>query len=179
MFEKRFLGICGSLRKNSRNMGMLRYAAEHMPLGTMLTIADITEIPLYCEGKPKPESVTMLARQVREADGLVLAAAEYNYSIAPALKNALDWLSLEPGNLLAGKTCAMMGAGGGMGTSRAQYHLRQCCVYFDMNVLSKPEVFANAFSEAFKARGEVADTPEGQKVAENIEKLMKALVDRV
>ena len=60
MFEKRFLGICGSLRKNSRNMGMLRYAAEHMPLGTMLTIADITEIPLYCEGKL---DVLFLSRQ--------------------------------------------------------------------------------------------------------------------
>ncbi len=179
MFEKRFLGICGSLRKNSRNMGMLRYAAAHMPPGSMLTIADISEIPLYCEGMGKPNSVATLARQVREADGLVLAVAEYNYSMAPALKNALDWLSLEHDNLLAGKTCAIMGAGGGMGTSRAQYHLRQCCVYFDMDMLNKPEVFANAFSAAFEARGDVANTPEGEKIGADIEKLMKALVERV
>jgi NAD(P)H-dependent FMN reductase len=46
------------------------------------------------------------------ADALVLACPEYNYSIAPAMKNALDWASREPDNaLLAGKAIAIMGAG--------------------------------------------------------------------
>ncbi len=179
MFEKKYVGICGSLRKNSRNMGMLRCASEVMPEGTALEIIDITEIPLYREDMAKPDSVKLLAEKVREADGLVLAVAEYNYSYAPALKNALDWLSREKGELLAGKTCAMMGAAGGMGSSRAQYHLRQCCVYLDLRVLNKPEVFANAFSPAFEARGDVADTDEGRLLREQIAGLMKALTERV
>ena len=179
MFEKKYVGICGSLRKNSRNMGMLRCASEVMPEGTALEIIDITEIPLYREDMAKPDSVKLLAEKVREADGLVLAVAEYNYSYAPALKNALDWLSREKGELLAGKTCAMMGAAGGMGSSRAQYHLRQCCVYLDLRVLNKPEVFANAFSPAFEARGDVADTDEGRLLREQIARLMKALTERV
>lgn len=179
MFEKKYVGICGSLRKNSRNMGMLRCASEVMPKGTALELLDITELPLYREDMPKPDSVKHLAEKVREADGLVLAVAEYNYSYAPALKNALDWLSKEKGDLLAGKTCAMMGAGGGMGSSRAQYHLRQCCVYLDLRVLNKPEVFANAFSPAFEARGDVADTDEGRLLRGQIEGLMKALTERV
>ena len=179
MFEKKYVGICGSLRKNSRNMGMLRCASEVMPEGTALEIIDITEIPLYREDMAKPDSVKLLAEKVREADGLVLAVAEYNYSYAPALKNALDWLSREQGELLAGKTCAMMGAAGGMGSSRAQYHLRQCCVYLDLRVLNKPEVFANAFSPAFEARGDVADTDEGRLLREQIAGLMKALAERV
>ena len=179
MSEKKYVGICGSLRKNSRNMGMLRCASEVMPEGTALEVLDITEIPLYREEMPKPDSVKHLAEKVREADGLVLAVAEYNYSYAPALKNALDWLSREKGELLAGKTCAMMGAAGGMGSSRAQYHLRQCCVYLDLRVLNKPEVFANAFSPAFEARGDVADTDEGRLLREQITGLMKALAERV
>ncbi|MBR2329356.1 MAG: NAD(P)H-dependent oxidoreductase [Clostridia bacterium] len=179
MFERKFIGICGSLRKNSKNMGMLRCAAENMPKGTALEIADITAIPLYREDMGTPESVKELARQVREADGLVLAVAEYNYSYAPALKNALDWLSREKGNLLAGKTCAMMGAGGGMGSSRAQYHLRQCCVYLDIRVLNKPEVFASAFSDAFTADGSVSDTENGKSLSKNIAGLMQALTERV
>ena len=179
MFKKKFIGICGSLRKNSRNMGMLRCASEVMPQGVSLEIADIADIPLYREDMPKPDSVKQLADKVREADGLVLAVAEYNYSYAPALKNALDWLSREKGDLLAGKTCAMMGAAGGMGSSRAQYHLRQCCVYLDLRVLNKPEVFANAFSPAFEARGDVADTEEGRILREQIAGQMKALAERV
>jgi len=179
MFEKKYVGICGSLRKNSRNMGMLRYASENMPAGTALEILDISSIPFYREDMPKPESVKHLAEKVREADGLVLAVAEYNYSYAPALKNALDWLSREKGELLAGKTCAMMGAAGGMGSSRAQYHLRQCCVYLDLRVLNKPEVFANAFSLAFEAHGSVADTEEGRALKEQISALMKALTERI
>ena len=87
--------------------------------------------------------------QARAADALVLACPEYNYSIAPALKNALDWLSREPDNvLLAGKAAAIMGAGGGMGTSRAQYHLRQVCVYLDLHVVNKPEIFSSGTSGA-------------------------------
>jgi len=179
MFEKRFVGICGSLRKQSRNMGLLRCAAEVMPQGSQLILADITDIPFYVEGAAKPHSVEELARLVREADGVVLAVPEYNYSVAPALKNALDWLSREPGNLLAGKTAAMMGAGGGMGTSRAQYHLRQTCVYLDLRVLNKPEVFSNAFSDAFLEDGSVSDTDAGKTLRKNIAGLMKALAERV
>ena len=68
-----------------------------------------------------------------EADALVLACPEYNYSLAPALKNALDWVSREPDCApFNGKPVAIMGAGGGMGTSRAQYHLRQVCVYLNL-----------------------------------------------
>ena len=52
MFKKRFIGICGSLRKNSRNMGLLRAAAEAMPQGSSLEIADITNIPFYREDMP-------------------------------------------------------------------------------------------------------------------------------
>ena len=178
MIEKNFVGICGSLRKNSRNMGMLRCASEVMPEGNSLEILDISDIPFYREDIAKPDIVKLLAEKVRAADGLVLAVAEYNYSYAPALKNALDWLSREKDDLLAGKTCAMMGAAGGMGSSRAQYHLRQTCVYLDLRVLNKPEVFANAFSPAFEARGDVAESEEGKMIREQIRGLMQALTER-
>ena len=66
MFKKQYVGICGSLRKNSRNMGMLRCAAEVMPENTSLELIDITEIPLYREDMPKPDSVKLMADKVRE-----------------------------------------------------------------------------------------------------------------
>ena len=175
MQTKTFIGVCGSLRKASRNMGLLRYAQKVMPAGNSLELADISEFPFYSEDREQPECVKAFVQKVKQADGLVLAVPEYNYSVAPALKNALDWVSRVPGNLLAGKPAALMGAGGGMGTSRAQYHLRQTCVYLDLRVLNKPEVFSNAFSPAFSDNGDVADTEEGKKLQAAIKELMAAL----
>lgn len=178
MAEKMILGICGSLRAASRNMGLLRCAREEMPEGAKLVIADISELPFYAEDRDKTEAVRVFLEQVRQADGFALAVAEYNYSVAPALKNALDWASRERGDVFAGKPAALMGAGGGMGTSRAQYHLRQTCVYLDLRVLNRPEVFANAFSSAFFDNGDVADTEEGKKLRAKVAALMKELCER-
>ena len=109
-------------------------------------------------------------------DALVLACTEYNYSLAPALKNILDWASREPDHaLLAGKPVAIMGAGGGMGTSRAQYHLRQVCVFLDLRPLNKPEVFANAFAGGFDADGNLID----EKLTHLIGEQMRVLVAQV
>lgn len=172
--EVKLLGICGSLRKASRNMGLLRCAQKQMGEGACLEIADLSQLPFYCEDAEKPEAVKRLIEQASAADGLVLACPEYNYSLAPALKNALDWLSREPGNVvLEGKSAAIMGAGGGMGTARSQYHLRQSCVYFNVQVLNKPEVFSNAFSECFNAEGDVVEADLARRVGEQMAALVK------
>jgi len=153
------LGICGSLRKQSTNMGMLRYAQSHAPDGMNINIADLSEIPFFNQDiADKPAAVVTFFEQLEKADALVLSCPEYNYSIAPALKNALDWASRAPDNaLLVGKPVAIMGAGGGMGTSRAQYHLRQVCVFLDLHPLNKPEVFSNSFSGAYDDNGNLID----------------------
>lgn len=153
------LAICGSLRAKSTNRGLLRYAQANAPEGMKIHIADILDVPFYnADLAAKPAAVEQLLKQLAQADALLLACPEYNYSMAPALKNALDWASREPDNhLLSGKAVALMGAGGGMGTSRAQYHLRQVCVYLNLHPLNQPEVFANAFSGSFDTDGNLTD----------------------
>ena len=103
------------------------------------------------------------------------SGAKFSASLAPALKNALDWLSREP-NLapLNGKAACLLGAGGGMGSSRSQYHLRQVCVYLNLCLLNKPEVFSNAFGPAFADNGDVQEPGLTKQVAD----LMQALADR-
>ena len=156
----RVLGISGSLRAKSTNTGLLRYAQAHAPQGMSIEIADLSQIPFYNQDlTEKPEAVKTLLQQIAQADALLLACPEYNYSIAPALKNALDWASREPNNAaLAGKATAILGSGGGMGTSRAQYHLRQVCVYVDLRPLNKPEVFCNAFANTFDTDSNLVDS---------------------
>ncbi|CAK0779974.1 NAD(P)H-dependent FMN reductase PA1204 [Gammaproteobacteria bacterium] len=153
------LGICGSLRRQSTNRGLLRYARDHAPADLRIDLADLSEVPFYNADIPeKTVAVQTLLAGIENADALLLACPEYNYSMAPALKNALDWASREPDNrLLSGKPAAIMGAGGGMGTSRAQYHLRQVGVFLNLYLLNKPEVFCNAFSGSFDPDGNLVD----------------------
>lgn len=153
------LAISGSLRAKSTNTGLVNYAQSHAPAGIEITIATIKELPFYnADLTEKPAAVQTLLTQLAEADALLLACPEYNYSIAPALKNALDWASREPNNqLLSGKPVAIMGSAGGMGSSRAQYHLRQVCVFLNLHPLNKPEIFCNAFANTFDQNGVLTD----------------------
>jgi chromate reductase len=172
----KFLGISGSLRHASRNTGLLRAAQAALPAEVEMDTARLLDIPFYnadLATGSKPAGVQRVFAQMEAADALVLACPEYNYSLAPALKNILDWASREPDNrLLAGKPVAILGAGGGMGgTSRAQHHLRQVCVYLDLHPLNKPEVFSNAFGPSFDEAGDLVDEKIAELVAELLQKL--------
>ena len=169
----KFLAICGSLRKKSTNLGMLRFAQANAPEGVSIEIADLSDLPFYnADLTDTPAAVVKLLAQMSEADAFMFGCTEYNYSIAPALKNALDWASREPdNNLLNGKPAALMGSGGGMGTSRSQYQLRQVCVSLNIHPLNKPEVFANAFANTFDDQGNLTDS----KIQENIHAQLEAL----
>ncbi len=173
MSALKFLGISGSLRRQSRNSGLLRAARALLPGGVAMDVANLLDVPFYNQDiAEKPASVLRVLQQIEAADALVLACAEYNYSMAPALKNILDWASREPDNrLLARMPVAIMGAGGGMGSSRAQYHLRQSCVFLNMHPLNQPEVFSNAFSESFNEAGDLAD----ERIKGLIQEQMEAL----
>ena len=117
----KLLGIAGSLRQKSTNKGLLRAAQASLPEGVSMEIAELGDIPFYnADITDKPAAVKRVLAQIAAADALVLACNEYNYSLAPALKNIIDWASREPDNaLLAGKAVAIMGAAGGMGRSPA------------------------------------------------------------
>lgn len=171
------LGICGSLRRKSRNMGLLRYAQQQAPPGMNIKIADLSEVPFYnVDLTEKPRAALALLQDFAQADALLLACPEYNYSLAPALKNALDWASREPDNiLLTGKPAAILGAGGGMGSSRAQYHLRQVCIALNLHPLNKPEIFSNAFSDSFDEAGDLVDERIQRLIVEQLQALKSSV----
>lgn len=176
MNKFKVLGLCGSLRRASTNMGLLRYARDNAPGGLEIAIADLADLPFFNQDleaqAEKPQGVTNFLRQLEQADALLLACPEYNYSLAPALKNALDWASRAKDNqLLAGKPVAILGSGGGQGTARAQHHLRQVCVYLDLHPLNKPEVLVNAFSGSFNPDGDLISEKVQPQVLELVENL--------
>jgi chromate reductase len=173
MTTLKFLAITGSLRQKSTNKGLLRAALGRLPENVSMEIADLSDIPFYnADITEKPSSVQRVFAQMAEANAFVFACTEYNYSLAPALKNILDWASREPNNaLLSSKPVALMGSGGGMGTSRAQHHMRQVCVFLNLHPINKPEVFANAYAGGFDTDGNLTDA----KIADTITEQMKSL----
>ncbi len=166
------LAIAGSLREQSYNRGLLRAAQALAPSGMTITIGEIADVPMYNgddDGDNRPATVVALAEQVAQADALLFATPEYNYSIPGVLKNAIDWLSRVPGGVFAGKPVAIMGASmGGMGTSRSQYHLRQVLVFLDMHPLNKPEVFVSAAHEKCDDKGDLVDEKTREMVAKQL-----------
>ena len=90
------------------------------------------------------------------------------------LKNALDSASRPYGdNALDGKPVAIMGASVGMlGTARAQYHLRQSCVFLNMYPLNRPEVMVPFAQEKVDEQGHLTDS----KTREKIKELLEALI---
>ena len=158
----RVLAISGSLRKASFNSGLLRAAREIAPERMEITILDINDLPLYngdVEAKGDPASVVALKSAIRDADAVLFATPEYNWSISGALKNAIDWASRdrEEGSLM-GKPATIIGAGGRAGTARAQMQLREILAELGSLVMVKPGVLVQAFAPPrFDAEGNLTD----------------------
>ncbi|MBI3531003.1 NADPH-dependent FMN reductase [Curvibacter delicatus] len=171
------LGISGSLRKGSYNSMALRAAQKLAPAGMEISIADISQIPMYNDdvrAAGEPAAVTALKAQVRAADAVLIVTPEYNFSIPGVLKNTLDWLSRPPEPPFDGKTVAIMGASPGpVGTARVQYHMRQVMVFMNAFVVNKPEVFISNCASKFNEQGELTDETTAKFIGELLVSLQK------
>ncbi|HEY4186214.1 MAG TPA: NADPH-dependent FMN reductase [Polyangia bacterium] len=172
------LGISGSLRKGSFNSGLIKAAIEVAPADMTIDDISIADIPPYNEDVRSesgyPPAVAALRAAVAAADALLIATPEYNFSIPGVLKNAIDWASRPPEQPFAGKPLALMSAGTGMlGGARAQYHLRQLCVFLDMHPINKPEVFVAHAPTKFDATGRLTDEPTRQVIATLLQALAR------
>jgi chromate reductase, NAD(P)H dehydrogenase (quinone) len=153
------LGICGSLRKASLNRALLVAVGEALPAGATFALWDSLDLPIFNSDLEDPPTVIALKRAIADADGVVFAVPEYNYSIPGGLKNALDWVSRPPpSSPLRGKPCGLVGAASGMsGTIRAQTHMRQMLVFSDSPTLGQPEVLIPRAQDRFDASGKLTD----------------------
>lgn len=175
----KFLGIAGSLRKASTNRSALRAAAELLPENVEMETFELNEMPPYNEEleSDPPAIVTKFKKKIREADAIVFATPEYNYSVPGVLKNAIDWASRPYGDSAwEGKPAAIMGvSGGAIATARAQYDLRKSMVFLNMFPLNRPEVMIGSSGEKFDSDGNLIDETARGLIA----KQMKALAEKV
>lgn len=145
------LGIPGSLREKSYNRALLRTAQKEAPTGVTLEIFDLHDIPFFntdVEKAGTPDAVLSFRDAIKSADALLFASPEYNFSITGVLKNAIDWASRRGPDDHApidGKPAAIVGAGGRLGTARAQLHLREILLHNDLKVLNRSLMVARAY----------------------------------
>lgn len=176
----KIIGFTGSLRKKSYNKAALNAAKNLVPNDVIFEIVDLEAIPFFSEdleAQGLPDAVAAFKEKLAEADAVLIATPEYNYSIPPVLKNALDWASRGSLKPLEAKSTAIMSASIGLlGGARVQYHLRQVCVSLNMKVLNKPEVFISQASKKFDENGELIDEKAKQLITDLLVSLTKEVI---
>ena len=178
LVEKQFkiLAFAGSLRKSSYNKALVRAAVELAPENVLMEVFDLEGIQPFNEDyvNNPPVRVVEFKDRIRNADALLIASPEYNYSIPGVLKNAIDWASRPfQGNPLEGKPVAIMSASTGkLGGARAQYHLRQTFVFLNMHPINRPEVMLSQAASNFDANGMLTN----EQTRALIKQLIEALV---
>ncbi len=180
----RVLGISGSLRTASFNSGLLRAAQDIAPERMEITIFDIKDLPFYngdVEAQGDPASVVALKSAIRDADAVLFATPEYNWSISGALKNEIDWASRdrEEGSLM-GKPATIIGAGGRAGTARAQMQLREILAELGSVVMVKPGVLVQAFAPPrFDSEGNLLDEETKELLRRHLDEFTKWILQLV
>lgn len=124
--------IGGSRRKDSLNTKVkhrIAEVADKFGIQNKLLDADALDAPIYhgdleaAEGVPA--SMQELAREVKAASKVVLISPEYNSSVSPLIKNAIDWVSRVEGQAWQNKKVLLGAASpGGLGGIRGLMHLR-------------------------------------------------------
>jgi len=83
--QKQFkiLTFAGSLRKASYNKALVRAAVEVAPENVVMEVFDLEGILPFNQDleKTPPEKVKEFKEKIRNADALLIATPEYNYSI--------------------------------------------------------------------------------------------------
>ena len=123
----KFVGIVGSNAEQSYNRQLIHYVHKAYPSLFELDIIDIKDVPMFSTTNDQTNSpfIQDVVKRVEQADGIIIATPEHNFTIPPALKSLIEYLTYKV-HPLEGKPVLIMGASYfTQGTSRAQLHLRQ------------------------------------------------------
>ncbi|MFN3918858.1 MAG: NADPH-dependent FMN reductase [Methylohalobius sp.] len=175
----KILAFAGSARQDSYHKKLLRVAAAGgRAAGVEVTLVDLRDfpMPIYDGDLEAKEGVPEPARRLRQLmkahQGLLIASPEYNSSITPLLKNAIDWVSRptdgEDGLLpFRNKVAALLATSPGrLGGLRGLIHAR--AILSAIGVLVLPNQLAIPYAhQAFKPDGTLAD-PKQQAAAEAV-----------
>lgn len=147
----KLLGLSGSIRKESSNLGLLRAMAKLAPAGVEFAIdPGLDRLPYFdpdLDGDFPPAPVREFRSAIADAHAIVVSTPEYAHGIPGVLKNALDWLVGDP--LFAGKRVGLVYGSAGE-ASHARESLREILRTMSANLVDE------ATTSIAAARGKIA-----------------------
>lgn len=175
MTAAKILAFAGSARQDSYNKKLVKIAVEGAKAaGVDVTYLDFRDLPLplYDEdleaAEGLPENALKLKAMMKAHQGFLIACPEYNSSITPLLKNAIDWASRpEPDEpplvCFKEKIAVLMSASpGGLGGLRGLGHVRSILSSIGVLVLPDQKAIGSAY-QAFDENDNLKD--ESQQTA--------------
>jgi chromate reductase len=185
MTVAKILVVPGSLRSQSYNVRLAALAAKEL----MLAEAEVTRIslvdfplPIYdadLMAKAPPHNAVKLKQMMMAHHGIFFASPEYNASVTPLLKNAIDWISAvrEPGepqlaayqNRVFALGAASPGRSGGLQSLLA---LRQILVSGCRALVLPEQVSVPNAEQAFDDMDRLIDTRAGAQLRALVHRLI-------
>lgn len=182
----KILVFAGSLRHGAFSISTADAAQKELTLqGAEVTRISLGDYPLPIMDqnleaeKGIPENAMKLGRQIAAHDGFLIASPEYNSSIPPLLKNALDWVSRiakddeKPFRPYQGKVAGLCSSSNGQFAGmRALYHLRAVLMNCQVEVIT-PQCSVGKASEAFDENGGLKE----KRLREAMHKVCATLIE--
>ncbi len=186
MSSPRILVIPGSLRAGSYNVRLAALATKELTLAeadvTRISLADYP-LPIYDADTAKsgpPLNAFKLKQALAAHRGIFIASPEYNASITPLLKNAIDWISVvrEPGEVqlavFQGRAFALGGASPGRsGALNSLLTLRQVLAIGCRALVVPEQVTVPNAEQAFDEMDELKDSRAAGQLKTVVRKLIE------
>jgi len=141
----KLLAFAASHRPESHNRKLASYAAKlAQAQGVIIDFAEYADfdMPVYNDHEVRQNNIPAAARsflnRCQQADGIIIASPEYNWSYPGSLKNIIDWTSVLGVSALKHKTALLLCAtpssrGGIIGLE----HLRSPLTALNMHVFNR------------------------------------------
>ncbi|MBS0961330.1 NADPH-dependent FMN reductase [Acetobacter thailandicus] len=143
--NKKYIGICGSIRSSSYSRIIMSYIQKSEYFYGRMNTIDISNIPHYSqdvESDNIPEEVKKYRNDISSSLGVIIVTPEYNHGMPGVLKNALDWFSrpLSKSCMHEKPAFFVTHSPGALGGVRAQYQIRETLTALSCRLSPTPEI---------------------------------------
>ena len=184
MTPPKILVFAGSIRTGAFSAKLAALAAKELALAggevTHISLADYP-LPIYDrdheDDRGVPDNANRLAKLIAAHDGVFIATPEYNHSLPPLLKNALDWVSRVRHSGTVPYRHKIYGIGstsnGAIGGARALIDLRKVLATAVGGIVVPEKIEVPRAGSAFNESGEFID----EAPSEALKAVARQLVD--